>query len=119
MSAQSPIKAAPQSTPLITGWVEPCSNCDGEGMHGNGRGRGGNDPDSWDIPCEMCESEGYFPCEVCGNTVHLDTVDCFVCDSIGCLPSDGITKEQAEILHRCLGQELLRATTAPPVGEMV
>ena len=65
-----------------------CRDCDGKGAHWNGQGRGGCDPDSWDIPCDTCEGEGFFPCAACGNVVQVDGYDCFACEVAGYLPAD-------------------------------
>ena len=91
-------------------WARPCVECDGTGEVHNGRGQGGNDPDSWMIECQQCEGAGYYPCEVCGNTVHTNGYDCVVCDSLGDVLSNGLTKEQSEILTRCFGDQLARAS---------
>ena len=87
--------------------VPTCRNCDGTGEVWNGRGNGGNDPDSWVVECPDCDGEGHFPCDACGNTVPMDGYDCFACDTANALPNSlGLTHAQAEILHRALGEAL-------------
>jgi hypothetical protein len=62
-----------------SGIVE-CDTCEGNGSYWNGRGLGGNDPDSWDIECEGCDGAGHFACATCGNDVQVSGYDCAVCD---------------------------------------
>ena len=64
-----------------SGIVE-CDVCEGNGSYWNGRGLGGNDPDSWDIECQGCDGVGHFPCATCGNEVRSSGYDCIVCDTV-------------------------------------
>ena len=93
----------------MTGYVKPCSECGGEGEAPNGHGKGGNDPDSWTVRCQACEGNGYFPCEACGNTVHIDGYDCFVCDP---MVNIGRALSDAEIaaMVKAFGEALLTAS---------
>lgn len=65
---------------------KPCDACEGHGEVWNGRGLGGNDPDSWGIECEDCEGAGHFPCAVCGFDFEVVGYDCFVCNAVSDLP---------------------------------
>jgi len=56
-----------------------CATCDGIGHYWNGRGLGGNDPDSWDIECADCCAQGHFACAVCGFSTPVNGYDCLVC----------------------------------------
>lgn len=60
--------------------IVPCATCDGKGSYWNGRGLGGNDPDSWDIECADCCGTGHFACAVCGWDTPVAGYDCLVCD---------------------------------------
>lgn len=116
---QASAMPAPPMNPsgeAVAGWVRPCPECDGEGEVSNGRGRGGNDPDSWMVECEDCDGEGYFPCEVCGNTVIVPGFDCFACEAVQDV-CEGISAAQLEILHRCMGENMARAAESyAPAG---
>lgn len=59
--------------------IASCATCDGEGRYWNGRGLGGNDPDSWMIDCADCCGTGQFNCEVCGFSTPVSGYDCLVC----------------------------------------
>ena len=93
----------------MTGYVKPCSECGGEGEVPNGHGKGGNDPDSWTVRCQACEGKGYFPCGDCGNPVHVDGYDCFVCDP---MVNIGRALSDAEIaaMAKAFGEALLTAS---------
>lgn len=62
--------------------IVPCATCDGAGSYWNGRGMGGNDPDSWDIDCADCEGQGHFACQTCGFDVPVAGYDCLACSTI-------------------------------------
>lgn len=98
--------------------VRQCSECEGTGEVSNGRGRGGNDPDSWNVDCDECGGTGYFPCEACGNPFDMKGHDCFVCETVGALPLGfELSPANAEILHRALGEALHRAAESyAPAG---
>lgn len=69
--------------------VTDCQTCDGTGSVSNGRGLGGNDPDSWSVECEDCEGVGHFACEVCGFNQRVTGFDCLACDAlVGVLVAD-------------------------------
>ena len=78
---------APANIPIIPdyskGWAaRPCSECEGDGYVWDGKGKGGNDPDSGYPECEECEGEGSFPCDICGCEVEVTGFDCVVCDTL-------------------------------------
>jgi len=62
--------------------VIPCTLCEGRGTVWNGKGLGGNDPESWDIDCPDCEGHGHEPCKVCGFDMVVAGYDCLVCDTV-------------------------------------
>ena len=67
----------------IQGWAaRPCNECDGHGRVWDGKGKGGNDPDSGDVECPDCEGEGTWPCDICGCEVAVAGYDCVVCDTL-------------------------------------
>jgi hypothetical protein len=67
--------------------VTRCDECDGQGAVWNGRGRGGCDPDSWDIECEACEGNGFHPCAVCGFDMDMAGYDCLACETVASIAS--------------------------------
>jgi hypothetical protein len=103
-----------------TEWgIIPCTTCEGSGEVWNGRGKGGVDPDSWNIECSDCAGLGCEPCEACGNTVRVGGFDCFACEVVGMMPSDcAMTQEQIEILQTAVGYRMATAcgATVPPIG---
>lgn len=78
--------------------ITKCEHCDGHGSYWNGRGLGGNDPESWAIPCEHCEETGHRDCEVCGFDIVVPGADCLACDMVRELSSDQLTDEVADKL---------------------
>lgn len=97
------------TTTIPTPGIHECATCEGKGSVWNGRGHGGNDPDSWDIECEDCDGRGHFACEVCGNTVKVDGHDCFVCETEGALPLN-LTADDCAVLARSFAVVLGRAS---------
>jgi len=83
-----PITPAPRE-----GWAaRPCNECDGHGRVWDGKGKGGNDPDSGDVECPDCEGEGTWPCDICGCEVTVAGYDCIVCATAADLA--GLNAEQ-------------------------
>lgn len=79
--------------------VIECPHCEGRGSHWNGRGLGGNDPDSWDVECDACEGYGNHECKVCGFGIAMPGFDCLVCETVVNIPAALLTAEvQAELL---------------------
>ncbi len=94
--------------PFDKSGVFDCHTCDGDGCVSNGRGRGGNDPDSWSIPCEECDGEGITPCEVCGFKRRVRGYDCVVCETVY-NASDDLAGLTAEDFAGPFGEALARA----------
>lgn len=86
--------------------VIECDWCDGKGSYWNGRGHGGNDPDSCDIECAACDGVGHFPCATCGFDVPTGGYDCLVCDTIWSLSPDEAARinpdELAAAFAKCI-----------------
>lgn len=78
--------------------VIQCERCEGQGSFWNGRGLGGNDPDSWDIDCEDCDAHGHHACGVCGFDIPVTGVDCLACDLVRELDEKQLTDEVADKL---------------------
>lgn len=78
--------------------VTHCPECGGEGGQWNGRGRGGNDPDSWLIDCPECEGAGIQPCPVCGYQYITPGVDCPACATVADLPDQHLADTYADAL---------------------
>lgn len=75
-----------------------CDRCEGQGSFWNGRGMGGNDPDSWSIDCEDCDGLGHHACGVCGFDVPVTGVDCLACDLVREMDDAQLTDEVADKL---------------------
>jgi DnaJ-class molecular chaperone len=86
--------------------VLTCSSCDGAGAVWNGRGKGGNDPDSWSVPCPACHGAGKHACAVCGFAVEVAGYDCLVCDTVNGIADaeagDIVVNDFAECLARAI-----------------
>ena len=78
--------------------VSHCEDCDGKGHRWNGRGMGGNDPDSWAIPCETCEETGLVECPVCGFDIDVPGYDCLACETVNELSAGQLTDAVADKL---------------------
>jgi hypothetical protein len=78
----APLTLSPRPEWYRKSGIIECDTCEGNGSYWNGRGLGGNDPDSWDIECQGCDGAGHFPCATCGNEVRSSGYDCIVCDTI-------------------------------------
>jgi Ribonuclease G/E len=78
--------------------IIPCDRCEGEGSFWNGRGYGGNDPDSWSIECEDCDGVGHHACGVCGFDIEIPGVDCLACDLVREIPEALLSDQTADAL---------------------
>lgn len=89
--------------------IIPCTTCDGLGSYWNGRGLGGNDPDSWDIECEDCDGTGHHACAVCGYDTPLAGYDCYPCDSINSLADSDLAKVDPAALAEAFTRSIAAA----------
>lgn len=103
----APLPVPPRPKWYRESGVIKCDTCDGRGSIWNGRGLGGNDPDSWDIACEDCDGAGHFACQTCGFATPVAGYDCLVCDTVYSLGQEdraSVTPEQlAAAFSACLG----------------
>lgn len=84
--------------------VAPCDQCEGIGSYPNGRGLGGNDPDSWDIECDECEGHGHSACKVCGFDHIVPGYDCLACSTVEDVPTKLLTDEfRADFVQAVFG----------------
>lgn len=75
--------------------VASCTTCEGKGEVWNGKGLGGNDPDSWNVECPDCNGAGHFACKVCGFDLVIAGFDCFACDVTHDIPASMLTADTA------------------------
>lgn len=94
--------------------VGHCKVCEGTGSVPNGRGLGGNDPDSFNVDCPACDGDPIIPCEVCGCEV-TSGFDCIACDAVAELPSSALTEFDAiaKAIKAAMEARLLSFSAAP------
>lgn len=97
--------------------VSDCQACEGHGGVWNGRGLGGNDPDSWSVPCEDCEETGIEPCSVCGFNVHVAGTDCLACQTVFEIADKDLTPEVRAALLDAVGTSFDVAAKAAAQSE--
>ena len=83
--------------------VPDCETCEGHGHVSNGRGRGGNDPDSWNVECRDCDGNGHHVCAVCGFDTQVAGYDCLACATVSELADRDLTRVKPEELAAALG----------------
>lgn len=92
----------------------PCGGCEGHGEVWNGRGRGGNDPDSWNAPCPDCRGAGHFPCHVCGFDQVIPGFDCMACETIGHLYPGDLQRFDPAAFAKAVGNAVAAARGMTP-----
>lgn len=95
--------------------VTPCPTCEGTGEVWNGKGHGGNDPDSFDVDCPDCVGspvEGLWPCKVCGFQHVVEGYDCLVCETVASIPEAALDAIEREHLQRAFAAALSAAGSA-------
>ena len=97
--------------------VTPCATCEGTGEVWNGKGNGGNDPDSFNVDCPNCgdPTPGVFACKVCGFQHVVPGYDCLACETVAAIPVADLHNLPTHHLTRAIEEALGAARYAHPL----